>query len=219
MIIEFNKKNFPLRTPFLLRHGSILSLTFFVIAVASCIFIDEPLIHAIHSFPPLAQEWFLPFHLFNQILAPESLIILLPSFLFLVHFLTKAETLSRRLWLISSALALSLLITKLIAFCVGKSTPEWFFLHEQLSFRPFQIRSSFHSFPSSVSCCIGVLGSCLSYLYPKSSKTFFTVSLILAMSPVLAVTSFLSDSILGYYLGAITSLFVFRIMRKEVSFF
>ncbi|MBM3198266.1 MAG: hypothetical protein FJZ58_03315 [Chlamydiae bacterium] len=216
MIIEFKKKNFPIHTPFLLKQVHLLLFLTLVLVGTSFYCIDEPLAKLLYTKGAYFQDLFSPIH---ELLSPHLLLCLLPTLFFLSRFFTQAESRSRRLWLVSLTLPIALLFVYLFALCLGRSDPSWLFAHGESTFRPLQSPLHFHNCPSPLACTFGVLSSSLSYLYPRSSKYIFPSGMLLALSPVLTTSCFLSDALCGSSIGILVSLGVFRMMRKEMAFF
>ena len=216
MIIEFKKKNFPLRTPFLLQHAKLLFLLGMLLIFISMRWVDQPFALWLHASRMGWDEWLTLWH---APFSPYFLLLIVPSLLFLCQFILKAELLSKHLWLVTCSLSLALLCSSLCSFCVGRSDPAWFFTHGEILYRPMQLHPSFQSFPSALSCSLGVLGSSLAYLYPKFGRQLLSISAIISCTPALSMSCFCSDALAGFAIGALVSLFAFRTMRRKMSFF
>ena len=215
MIIEFKKKKLSFQTNFLLKHAKTLSLLLPCAALICFFFFDKPFALFLYSRTNLQE----PLSSINKLFSPLFSLLLFPTLFFFYKFMIKQEKKSRKLLFLSLVLPISILCTQILQIACGRPTPQWLFLHGETAFRPLQWNPFFHSFPSVISCTLGALGTSFAYLYPKSSSFFLLGSFFLALSPSLATLCFLSDALMGFYLGAIFSFLIFKKMKTEMSFY
>lgn len=183
--------------------------------VACALFLDKPFALFFSSFQ---SDWKDLLVLVNSIMNPYLSLLLFPTLFFFVRFVQRKERKSRKLWYLSFATALPLFLTSFLQVLFGRSNPDWFFTHKEIIFRFFEWNSSFHSFPSSTACNIAGIGSALAYVYPKYSARFFLGGTLLGLVPAVLNACFLSDSLAGICCGVLLSMFIYKTMRKELSF-
>lgn len=215
MIIEFKKKSLLKPSKFFLERPKLLLPLLGICIVASYFFIDKSfaLFFATHK-----NEWMDILYLINSLMTPFFTLLLLPFLFFFVRFLQRKDRKSRKLWFLCFATALPIFFASFVGVIIGRSNPEWLFLHKEMAFRFFQWNSTFHSFPSITSCNIAALGAGLALVYPKQSLKFFFAGLLGGMIPAVLTLCFVSDALAGIFIGMLLARAVFRAMRKEISF-
>jgi hypothetical protein len=216
MIIEFKKNPFHKPSRFLRENSKIFYILLAICIVASYFFIDKPFAL---FFISCKSDWFDILLLINSLMTPFFTLLLLPSLFFFVRFVRRKERKSRKLWYLSFATAIAIFAASFLSVLVGRANPAWFVIHKEMIFRFFEWNGSFHSFPSTTACNAGALGAALCYLYPKQSYKFFIASILIGMIPAVLTLCFVSDALAGLCVGMIFARIVFKVMRKELSFY
>ena len=215
MIIDFKKKKIPVSPMFLLKQIKFIAPTVLVLIVAFFFFLDKPLAYFFHSQLSFLKD---PLLLITRLSNPLFSLLVFPVLFFCSRFILKTEKNSRKFWFLSLSLPISVLCSETLQVVVGRSNPYWLFLHGEMIFRFFEWNPSFHSFPSSISCTIGTLATSFACLNPKFSLPLLIGGLILGLSPALLTFCFVSDALAGVWIGMTLSVFVFKTMKKEISF-
>jgi len=217
MIIDFKnfrKKKFSPSSTFLLDHIKITSVIFLVLIIGSSLFLDKPLALCFNSFPAVFHELF---GFFSKLFCPIAWSLILPTVFFYIRFLMRKEKKSRKVWYVSLAIPLSVLLCKILALVIGKANPEWFFFHGETPFRFLQWNRSFHSFPSITAVTIAAFAASLAAVFSNFRLPLLFAGLAFSFAPALATNCFLSDSLAGIYVGSIAAQWVFRKVRREIS--
>lgn len=215
MIIEF-KKNQHLKPSRFFRENYKIFYPLLIVCIVACyFFIDKPFALFFSSFK---TDWLDILSLINNLMNPSFALLVFPSLFFFIRFVQRKERKSKKIWYLSFATAIPILLVTFLNILVGRSSPSWLLAHNEMIFRSFQWNPSFHSFPSTTSCNIGAIGAALCYLYPKHSYKLFPSSIVLGIVPAVLSTCFLSDALAGTCIGMLLARGVFKLMRKEMSF-
>jgi membrane-associated phospholipid phosphatase len=101
------------------------------------------------------------------------------------------------------------LVVHLIKFVVGRARPNRSDSRSPWDFEFFTHNWHNHSFPSGHSQTLFTAAVALSFVWPKYSKLFFVLAGLLAFTRILLNQHFLSDVIMGSYIGYAVSLMIF----------
>ncbi len=214
MIIDFKKKRFSVSSTFLLDHLKAASALFLLATLASIFFLDKSLALSLHALPATFHEFF---GFFGKLFCPIAWSLILPALFFYIRFVVRKEKKSRKFWYLSLSIPLTVLLCKILEVLLGRANPEWFFIHNEAPFRFFEWNSSFHSFPCMTTVVISSFGASLACVISNYRLPILTVGFLLSFAPVLSTHGFLSDSLIGIYVGAISAQWIFRKVRREVS--
>jgi membrane-associated phospholipid phosphatase len=101
------------------------------------------------------------------------------------------------------AIIVSGLSCDILKIVFGRARPTVFLQQHLYGFYFFQWHSNMWSFPSGHATTIASLAMVLSLLYPRFWLGFFAFATVVASSRIIVGAHFLSDVMLGMYLGAI----------------
>jgi len=110
---------------------------------------------------------------------------------------------------LSSALIIPGILCDIIKMCFGRYRPRMLFNADLYGFHFFTLQSKMWSFPSGHSVTFMGLMVALSFLYPKRWYWFWLCGITVSFTRVLVTAHFLSDVMVGIYLGAIGAYFCY----------
>lgn len=111
--------------------------------------------------------------------------------------------------------ALSGIVNTVIKVLVGRTRPAALFDSGIYDFVPLTRAYLTNSFPSGHSQAIFAAMTALALILPRYDVAFFTVALLVALSRVMTTVHFLSDTVAGAWLGAMTAVTLHSLLRKK----
>lgn len=213
MIIDF-KKNKP--SQFFSKNPNVLYGTFFLLIVASYLFLDKSFALFTQTLGPDIKGVLSPL---NGLMDPFFAALLLPFLYFFVRFIQKREKKSRKFLYVSLTTTLAIFAAKILQVLIGRSSPDWLFFHGEMSFRLFGWNPHFHSFPCATSASIAALMTALSTLNEKKTLLLFSLGVTLGFIPALLSLCFLSDALAGIVLGVFLCKYLGKRIQRELSIF
>ncbi|MFU8797604.1 MAG: phosphatase PAP2 family protein [Gammaproteobacteria bacterium] len=122
----------------------------------------------------------------------------------------------RALLYIGTTSMLAMSVGGVLKFVLGRSRPIEFFQANLYGFEFFSMAWAQHSMPSGHTVAIFAGATALSVLYRRYGRPlFFTVAIFVALSRLVLEMHYLSDIILGAYIGIISALFMRHILYKD----
>ncbi len=132
----------------------------------------------------------------------------------LLYLLFRAShpLLAKKALFIFASVAVSGILADIIKIIVGRPRPKIYF-HEHL-FTPqwFEFKASFWSMPSGHTATAFAVGVGLGLLYPRWRYLFWTAAVLVALSRVALTKHFVSDTIIGGTIGALTAVWLYKRM-------
>ena len=126
-------------------------------------------------------------------------------------FLKKESRLKTKLYEFSVSLLASLIacgiVTHLFKFIIGRGRPHLTEDYSATLFEPFNYHWHFHSMPSGHSQVMFTAATVLSTQIPQLKIFWFSFAAIICFSRIATLNHFLSDTILGAFIGYSISLF------------
>ena len=114
-----------------------------------------------------------------------------------------------------SSIIVSGLLLNIVKIMIGRLRPAYFLADSTYGFQPFNFAFGMNTFPSGHSQTIWALMISLSLLYPRFTIPFVTFAALVAGSRVLVSAHYLSDVLMGSYLGTVLTLYIYtRFIRK-----
>lgn len=212
MIIPFKKPKNSLSASFIIDRIHVIFPIFFLSILLCILFIDKPAAQFLSHIP---YSLFESLSFFLKLFTPMLWTLVLPFAFFYLRFFLRKDRKSRKIWYLSLALPITLLICFALQRIIGKASPEWFFSHQDVPFRFFETNALFHSFPSAHSSVIACLGVGFAALYPKKGLLLIIISAFLSLLPAVISYSFFSDALAGLFTGALTAQFVYKKFRRD----
>ena len=179
-------------------------------------FIDKNLIILINQ--SLSPAQIHGFNLFTQIgNGWVSGIIFVLGFL---YFKWKgiAQGQRKSLYLLSSFL-ISGFIADLLKNILGRARPELLIQHNLFGFYFFKFHALYWSFPSGHSATLGACGMGLFLIFKnfKYKALFLIFAFLISACRVLALAHYPSDVLAGFYLGCMSSIFIYPVFYKKLK--
>jgi len=113
------------------------------------------------------------------------------------------------------SIAFSGLLINIAKIMIGRLRPAYFLADSTYGFQPFNFDFGTNTFPSGHSQTVWALTVSLSLLYPRFTISFLSFAALVAASRVLVTAHYLSDVLMGSYLGMILTLYLYtRFIRK-----
>lgn len=108
---------------------------------------------------------------------------------------------TKHLKFITSSIITAGITCEILKILLGRARPEMWLYHHLSGFYPLSLAHNFHSTPSGHATIAFVLATCISILRPSWQIIGWTLASIMAISRILLNAHYLSDVILGAYLG------------------
>ena len=108
------------------------------------------------------------------------------------------------------ALTAAGLVNTVLKWCFGRFRPRYLFDEGIYGFTPFAIDSGALSFPSGHSQTIWTVATALLLVLPRYDLAYLAVAVIVSASRVVITVHYLSDVIMGAYVGIAMTLLVHR---------
>ena len=113
------------------------------------------------------------------------------------------------------AVAVSGLLNTLIKVVVGRTRPSALFNDGAYGFVPFTHVYLTNSFPSGHSQAAFAAMTALALVFPRYDIAFIAIAVLVAASRVLTTVHFLSDAVMGAWLGVVVTLVLHRLLDRR----
>lgn len=130
------------------------------------------------------------------------------------HFIYKNEKVVKALLYIALAMLTGWLLCSLFKFICGRARPIELFTEAKFGFFYFKTTYQFISFPSAHSTLIAALCTALSILWQRYRYAFLLVALLVGLSRIALTAHYLSDVMIGLYLGTVTATLVYGFLQR-----
>lgn len=127
-------------------------------------------------------------------------------------------SLARAAWIpgfVFLSVAASGLLNTLIKVLVGRTRPRLLFDEGVYSFVPLSHAYVTNSFPSGHSQAAFAAMTALTLIFPRYDIAFVALAVLVAASRVLTTVHFLSDAVMGAWLGVVVTVILHRILAKR----
>ena len=105
----------------------------------------------------------------------------------------------------------------IIKFIVSRARPTELFHHNLYGFYFFHFKYNMWSFPSGHATVIAGLMMAASILWPRIWPGFLLVMLLVAASRVVITAHYVSDVMIGLYLGTIMTIYIYHILHNWLT--
>jgi len=113
------------------------------------------------------------------------------------------------------AVAVSGLLNTLIKVLVGRTRPRALFDDGVYGFVPFTHAYLTNSFPSGHSQAAFAAMTALTLVFPRYDIAFLAIAVLVAASRVLTTVHFLSDAVMGAWLGMVVTVLLHRLLERR----
>ena len=194
-----------------------------LLCLLSMLSIDRPVLLLVHNeLPPRWQDFFRSITWLGE--GNIWLIIsgAVAGIGFLLQRFGKSSTLRQRGKAILSkglfvffSIIFSGLVLNVVKTVIGRLRPAYYLADSSYGFQPFNFDFGMNTFPSGHSQAVWALMTSLSLLYPRLTVPFLSFATLIAASRVLVSAHYLSDVLMGSYLGTVLTLYIYtRFIRK-----
>jgi membrane-associated phospholipid phosphatase len=120
-----------------------------------------------------------------------------------------------RSWYLLSCLVFSNAVCFLLKNSLSRARPVLFFHENLFGFYWFQFQHAFASFPSGHAITTAALASGLGVIFPRYFYVFACVSIMVCISRVMLLNHYLSDVLVGFYLGVLLVGMLTQFLKKK----
>ncbi len=131
-------------------------------------------------------------------------------------FLKKNKGLAWMALYVLMAILVSGVICDVIKMIAGRARPTMFFSDQLYGFYFWQLQNRMLSFPSGHATTIAAVATACSLLFPRWRWVFFILVIFVAMSRVIVGAHYLSDVMVGSYLGFIIAYWLYVYFAKKM---
>ena len=114
-----------------------------------------------------------------------------------------------------ASVALSGIANTIIKVLIGRTRPVLWFEQGVYGFEPLTRAYATNSFPSGHSQAAFAAMTALTLIFPRYDIAFLTVALLVMLSRVLTTVHFLSDAVMGAWLGAMVTLALHGLLKRN----
>ena len=109
------------------------------------------------------------------------------------------------------------LFCDVIKIIFGRARPTMLIHHDLYGFYFWQLHANMWSFPSGHTTVAASLATAFSLVYPRYWLAFFSAVILVAASRVVVEAHFLSDVLMGLYIGVIGTWWLYVSLRKRLE--
>lgn len=113
------------------------------------------------------------------------------------------------------SMAVSGLLNTLIKILVGRTRPKLLFEQGLYDFAPLTHVYATNSFPSGHTQAAFAAMTALTLIFPRYDIAFMVVALLVAASRVLTSVHFLSDTVMGAWVGVVVTMVIHRVLVRR----
>jgi membrane-associated phospholipid phosphatase len=191
------------------------SLWFFagvlVLAAISYMYFDRPISLYFHE--QITGSLFKFFNMSSKLGFGLTYFVFFLLLALFAQYILKKRPLAQKSFFIFMCVFSAGVVCDVLKILLGRARPAEFLNNHVYGFFFLQTHNNMWSFPSGHATVIAALAFALSYLIPKYWWAFFSLMFYIALTRLLINAHFLSDVIIGLYLGA----FVVTKMVKIIS--
>lgn len=140
--------------------------------------------------------------------------IIIPILLLLAFYFKKKNLINRLLFILAVIIIPGLLCVAM-KIIFGRARPSMLVHHNMFGFYFWKIHSNMWSFPSGHSATVVGVATALSFFYPKYWVPFIGFSLLVACSRIVLLDHFLSDVMIGTYIGFVGTVLLYKLFTKK----
>ncbi len=133
------------------------------------------------------------------------------------HFIYKHKKEAQH-WLYLAIVVISSgIVCDALKFILGRARPINLFDNLQYGFYFFKMNYGMVSFPSGHATTAAAVALACSVLWPRYWKLFVVAAVLVGLSRLVLNVHYLSDVIVGWYVGALVAIYVSRFFKKRFS--
>jgi membrane-associated phospholipid phosphatase len=189
---------------------------FSVIITCSYLFVDD---HLAFCTQDLREQFYVPLRILSILTSPATQLVIWPS-LFLWYLLVKkSEKIGAYLYPLIASLILTNAIVRVIKVLFGRSRPDIFLSNGIYHLKLISFQSVFSSLPSGHAATTAAIMGFFAARYPRYSFLFIAVSVTLSLCRVFIGAHYLSDILVGNFIGLYVSwMFYFQTTKTAPAY-
>lgn len=133
------------------------------------------------------------------------------------RYIGKHAALETKSWYLLGCIIVPNLLTVVLKTVLGRARPELLFANGDFGFYWFATGDLYRSFPSGHAVTIAGLITGLSVIFPRFFYLFLSIGLLVAASRVLLYYHYLSDVMVGFYLGLLVAGWFSHFYKKKYN--
>lgn len=185
------------------RMHIFLSVALFsIIVICSYLFIDD---HLAFCTQRVRDKFYVPLRLLSILTSPASQLLIWTVIFLWALFIKKAEKLSLTLYPMLASLILTNVLVRIIKVLFGRSRPDIFLTNGIYHLKLISFQRVFSSLPSGHAATIAAIMGFLAARYPRHALSFICLSLLLSLCRVFIGAHYLSDILVGNFIGLYVS--------------
>jgi membrane-associated phospholipid phosphatase len=183
-----------------------------IAAVLSYLLLDKPIRDIMHNLPAFLEqvsEWIT--------IVGEAWVWLVAGSIacIVLGLVRRTRALARRCTLIVATAAASGLLAIVLKVIFGRARPGAWWEHGMWGFDPLSIGYDVNSFPSGHAATVGSVAMALILIWPRRWVWFAAAAALVACTRVLLESHYLSDIIVGLYVGVLTTMALHQFIWKD----
>lgn len=182
------------------------SLLFSILMCLAYAFIDNALIT--HSQTARAT-FYIPLRIISILISPATQLPFWTAFFVWAFLFKRSSKLSSALYPIAASLIVTNAIVRVMKAIIGRSRPDIFLSTGVYELKMFIFQRSYSSLPSGHAATVAAIFGCLAARYPKYALSLISLGVILSVSRVFIGAHYLSDVLVGDFLGLYTSWIIY----------
>ncbi len=127
----------------------------------------------------------------------------------------RCALISRKAFFVFLSIVFSGLLLNLVKTMIGRYRPRYFLADNLYGFQPFNFDFGMNGFPSGHSQTAWALMISLSLLFPRYTAAFVGSAALVAASRVFVSAHFVSDVLMGSYMGMFLTLYLYTWFLKK----
>ena len=145
--------------------------------------------------------------------------LILFGFMFLLNrYKLKIKKEANKWFYLLAAVVVSGLLCDILKFILGRARPQQLFSEHVYGLYFFKSEYLWVSLPSGHATTAAAVAIGLALLWPRYWKYSFTAALLIGLSRIVLTVHYVSDVMVGFYLGALVALLLAKKAKRRVDF-
>lgn len=193
------------------------NIILFTILMFLCyFFIDD---HLASCTQDLRDKFYIPLRVLSIIISPATQLVVWTSLFFWYLVIKRAEKICFILYPLIASLILTNALVRVIKVFFGRSRPDIFLTNGIYHLKWISFQRIFSSLPSGHAATVAAIMGFLAARYPKHSLLCISLSVVISLSRVFIGAHYLSDILVGNFLGLYVSWIIyFRESNEEPAY-
>lgn len=185
---------------------------FAIIMVCSYLFVDDHLAYCTQDY---REPFYIPLRILSILTSPALHLMVWTSLFLFALFIKKAQRLCVTLYPMLASLILTNALVRVIKVLFGRSRPDIFLTNGIYHLKMISFQRVFSSLPSGHAATIAAIMGFLAVKYPRYSLLCICFSVVISLCRVFIGAHYLSDVLVGNFLGLYTSWVLYYQQQAE----